>query len=315
MGNYIVFDLEWNQGETPHEQELTGLPFEIVEIGAVRLDRDRRITGEFSRLVRPKVYHRMHRYTAELVHLTIEELEREGDDFVDVAHDFLEWCGDDPTFCTWGTLDLTELQRNMDYYEMEPMTDGRPIPFLDVQKLYALSSGGGHSRISLEHAVDALDIPKDQPFHRALSDAVYTARILGLISPKLLGNISFDSHVTPQDRAHEVHIVFDGYAKFISRAFDSRDELLGDREVMSTRCYLCHHNIRRKIRWFTPNNGRYYLAVANCDRHGPVKFKLRVRTSEDGSVYGVKTAKFIDEDTYADLRRLRRTPRPRGRGR
>ena len=36
--HYIVFDLEWNQaaGRIGHEG---GLPFEIVEIGAVKLNR------------------------------------------------------------------------------------------------------------------------------------------------------------------------------------------------------------------------------------------------------------------------------------
>ena len=312
--NYIVFDLEWNQGESPKEQELTGLPFEIVEIGAVRLDVERRVTGQFTRLIRPQVYHKMHRYTEELIHLSMEELERDGELFPDVVTEFLDWCGEDPVFCTWGTLDLTELQRNMEYYGMEPLTEGRPLPFLDVQKLFSLAFEDGKSRRSLTHAIEQQGIEADQPFHRALSDAVYTARLLQRISPRLLRNISFDAHVTPQDAAHEVHIVFDTYAKFISRTFETRDELLGDQEVMSTKCYLCHHNIRRKVKWFTPNNGRYYLAVANCDRHGFVKYKLRIRSTEDGGFYAVKTAKFIDEAFYEDLRRLRRTsPRPRGR--
>ena len=63
MSNYIVFDLEWNQGGTVREQELKELPFEIVEIGAVRLNEKREITGTFSRLIHPQVYHKMHQIT------------------------------------------------------------------------------------------------------------------------------------------------------------------------------------------------------------------------------------------------------------
>ena len=63
MGNYIVFDLEWNQGGSVREQELKELPFEIVEIGAVRLNERREKTGEFSRLIKPQVYHEMHPFS------------------------------------------------------------------------------------------------------------------------------------------------------------------------------------------------------------------------------------------------------------
>ena len=51
------------------------------------------------------------------------------------------------------------------------------IAFLDVQKLFSLAFEDGKTRKSLEHAIDFLELEKDIPFHRALSDASYTARI------------------------------------------------------------------------------------------------------------------------------------------
>ena len=39
--NYIVFDLEWNQSPNGKEFEEKGLPFEIFEIGAVKLNEKR----------------------------------------------------------------------------------------------------------------------------------------------------------------------------------------------------------------------------------------------------------------------------------
>ena len=39
MGNTIVFDLEWNQGNAPYTRDDgKTLTFEIVEIGAVKLN-------------------------------------------------------------------------------------------------------------------------------------------------------------------------------------------------------------------------------------------------------------------------------------
>ena len=38
--NYIVLDLEWNQCPTGKSGEIRRLPFEIIEIGAVKLDKN-----------------------------------------------------------------------------------------------------------------------------------------------------------------------------------------------------------------------------------------------------------------------------------
>ena len=43
--DYIVLDLEWNQSPRGKAGERFGLPFEIIEIGAVRLDESRTVCG------------------------------------------------------------------------------------------------------------------------------------------------------------------------------------------------------------------------------------------------------------------------------
>ena len=131
--DYIILDLEWNQGGDEHSGE-EGLQFEIIEIGAVRLNPDKVIVGEFSQLIKPQVFHELHKITSRLIHMQMQELEH-GRPFVDVMEEFLKWCGEDCIFCTWGPLDLTELQDNMRYYGMNPLANG-PIRFLDVQKPY-----------------------------------------------------------------------------------------------------------------------------------------------------------------------------------
>ena len=54
--NYIVFDLEWNQSNTGQEEEVGRFPFEIIEIGAVKLNHQGLKTEEFSELIKPVVY-------------------------------------------------------------------------------------------------------------------------------------------------------------------------------------------------------------------------------------------------------------------
>ena len=53
--DYVIMDLEWNQSNTGQEKESKELPFEIIEIGAIKLNSDRRMIDEFSELVKPQV--------------------------------------------------------------------------------------------------------------------------------------------------------------------------------------------------------------------------------------------------------------------
>lgn len=54
--NYIVFDLEWNQNPAGKKSRNDKLPFEIIEIGAVKVNSRKEITDSFHRLIKPQVY-------------------------------------------------------------------------------------------------------------------------------------------------------------------------------------------------------------------------------------------------------------------
>ena len=56
---YIVLDLEWNQSNTGKEDAVEKLPFEIIEIGAIKLNKERVMVSEFNELINPQVYHEM----------------------------------------------------------------------------------------------------------------------------------------------------------------------------------------------------------------------------------------------------------------
>ena len=298
--DYIVFDLEWNQSNTGREPEIEDLPFEIIEIGAVKLNNEMKFISEFSQLIKPKVYQEMHYITRKLIHMQMEELQC-GKPFPLVIDEFLEWCGKDSIFCTWGPLDLVELQRNMSFYNMQPLSN-KPFQFLDVQKLFSLAYEDGKKRRNLEYAIDFLKIEKDIPFHRAFSDAYYTGKILERINEAdvnkenaILNNVSYDVYNLPKKKRDEIYTIFDNYAKYITREFNDKADILMDKTIMGTKCYLCRKNNKRVIKWFTPN-GKHYYCVSCCEKHGYMKSKIRVRKSEKGKVYVVKTMKFISTE-------------------
>ncbi len=211
--NYIIFDLEWNQA-AKKQDENAQIPFEIIEIGAIKLNSNFEKIGEFSRMIRPSVYHTMHSVTQGIIHISMSELKKE-QTFVPVMRHFLKWCGEDCLYGTWGSLDLTELQQNMDYYQFPPLSDG-PLTYLDIQKLYALiyEPEDDKKRRSLKSAVEQLGIPQDIPFHRAFADAYYTAKVLQRISAEpdagqILKRVSYDVYRLPKTRKQEVHIIFE----------------------------------------------------------------------------------------------------------
>ena len=293
MRNFIVLDLEWNQGSEGKQKENNALPFEIVEIGAVKLDQNKNIIDSYSQLIKPQVYLQIHYMTQKIVHLNMDELE-EGKEFPAVFSEFMEWCGDDYIFCTWGSLDLMELQRNMQFYDLEPLSHG-PLKYLDIQKLFSIAYEDEKTRRTLEYAVDYLAIDKKEDFHRALSDAYYTSRIYQQINdPHVESHVSFDIFHTPVDRENEIHVVFDKYSKYISREFKDKNVAISDREVASTRCYKCGKNARKKVRWFSVN-GKHYYCLSYCNEHGYIKGKARMKHAESGNVYVVKTLKLISE--------------------
>lgn len=100
----------------------------------------------------------LHSVCGEVTGIT-QEMLADGEHFVDTALDFLEWCGQDYIFCTWGSTDLVELQRNLNHYAIEAEF---PMPFLfyDVQKLYSLCFLNGKERPALQTASNSVALRK-----------------------------------------------------------------------------------------------------------------------------------------------------------
>lgn len=298
--DYIVFDLEWNQCPDGKKKEDASLPFEIIEIGAWKLNEQREIVDFFHRLVRPQVYQDIHFRTQEVIHMDMKIL-KGGMPFPAAAREFLEWCGKDCRYCTWGDVDLAEFQRNLKYYHLENLLPG-PIFYLDAQKLFSLNYEDGKIRKSLEHGIDYMGLPKEEKFHRALEDAKYTALIFQKLDETIVETYySVDTYQSPAKRKDEIYLSYPGYDKFISKEFPDKEAAMRDRVVCSTRCICCHKPAKRKIRWFCANSQRYF-SVSYCQEHGYIQGKIKIRKNDRGCYYVVKTLKFIDEGKVQSIR-------------
>lgn len=298
--NYIILDLEWNQADDLRTKLESELMFEIIEIGAIKLNSDITEIDSFHELIKPQVFNRMNQVTGELVHISMNELQN-CRNFGEAAADFIRWCGEDYIFCTWGSLDLTELQKNMDFYKL-PSLSKKPIKYYDVQKLFSIAYEDKKKRRTLQYAVEFLNIKEKVPFHRADADAVYTAEVFKKVAAVegVLKNYSFDTYHLPQNKAEEINVVFDGYAKYISREFINKLSAMNDKDVVSTKCFLCGTKTKKKVPWFS-NNGRNYYSVMVCPKHGNIKGKIRMKKSVQDRIYVVKTMKQINAEAVNDI--------------
>ncbi len=291
--NYIIVDLEWNQSPLGKANEKGKLPFEIIEIGAVKMNQDGTILDEFHSYIKPKVYLELHYKTQELLNIDIKDLENEKQ-FPEVITRFFAWCGTEFAFGTWGSMDLTELQRNLQYYHMLDLLPG-PIEYYDVQKLFALQFEGVKNPHTLEYAVDFLGLQKEEVFHSAIHDARYTALIFAKLNRDMLRNFSIDVYQNPKSKDEEIYVVYDNYCKSVSKEYVTKEDALQDKDVTSTVCYLCGKRAAKKVKWFS-NNTKNYFCLAYCRKHGYMKGKLRLKKTDDNQYYAIKVLKLVDED-------------------
>ncbi|MFA9463462.1 MAG: exonuclease domain-containing protein [Velocimicrobium sp.] len=297
--NFIVMDLEWNQG-MDDDIIKKKIPFEIIEIGAVKLGNDRKQCDSFQRIIKPNIYLELFPVTQSIVQIEQKELE-EGISFIDAIHDFFDWCGNDFSFCTWGNMDLVELQRNMRFYGINDRLQ-KTFYYYDVQKLFALEIEGRKNPRTLEYAVEFLDLKKEMDFHRALCDAKYTAEIFERLDETLIKTyFSIDYFNNPKTAEDEIYVNYGTYSKFISREFESKEAIFNDGAIKELACFICGKAVVKKIDWFC-NNPKNYYCLGYCSHHGYLKGRIQINKVENGNRFVVKIVSKINKEGAMKLK-------------
>ncbi|WP_353095169.1 exonuclease domain-containing protein [Tissierella praeacuta] len=101
---YIVFDLEFNQDFSSFGEQNTIIkrsryPFEIVQIGTIKLDSDFNTIAVFNRYVKPTIYSKVNSFITELTSITTEQLLME-EPFPEVYNAYIKFIGNtESIFC------------------------------------------------------------------------------------------------------------------------------------------------------------------------------------------------------------------------
>lgn len=304
--NYIILDLEWNQSARGKKFEKKELPFEIIQIGAVKINEEGKVLDIFNCVICPKVYKKLHSAVKEVVALTEEDLKK-GMKFQEAFALLMQFCGDEYMFCTWGSQDLWQLQHNMHYYGIENAFP-KVMQYYDVQKMFSIVFEDGKLRRTVEHGVDVFDFPKDMPFHSAVNDARYVAKIFQRLmeNKEAMERVSVDYYKPPMSKKEEVVLRFKTYSKYVYRVFASREEAMKDKGVTSIKCPVCRAALRKKVMWFSANTKKYYC-VAKCPFHGYVRGKIQMKrfTGDPDKVFPVKIVKPISEEDVELVRQMK----------
>ena len=177
--HYIVLDLEWNQPLSYNSSAYRAvggrLLFELIQIGAVKLNEKLEIVDTFNQLIQPTHYVKLHPRIKRITGISQEDL-CDAPQFAEAAGRFHGWCGEDAALLTWGCDDISVLQQNLDFFECGHL----PFPkFYDMQRLYGELVGDTKNRAGLKAAMEHFEIEPDEslPFHNALNDAYYTALV------------------------------------------------------------------------------------------------------------------------------------------
>ncbi|HSQ87933.1 3'-5' exonuclease [Romboutsia sp.] len=234
---YIVFDLEFNQGfdkilnKTVSNQRC---PFEIIQIGAIKLDSNFNIIDTFNSYVKPEIYKCIHPFIGKMTGITINDV-ADAPNFPQVYKEFKRFMSSkNPVLCVWGTGDLKELYRNITYYNLP--SKALPKSYINIQH-YASSyfdNPSGKS-IGLQNAIQILGLNQDKSYHNALNDAFYTAQVfIKIYNPSIVPDVYIYTTVKPStvERTTKKQIDYDNlfkeFSKILNRELSKEDKKIID---------------------------------------------------------------------------------------
>ena len=282
--NYVVVDLEWNQAMSSKSSVFNKLPIklrgEIIEIGAVKLDDNMMPTEEFTIDVKPVYFKRMHYKVKKLTGFDKERLAL-GVGFPDALEEFREWCGESPTFITWGCDDRGIMEQNIIIHDLDWDWIGG---WINLQPIYNMQTDGYKNQKSLATAMEHFEIEQTRVAHDALGDAYNTA----LVCSKL----DMDAGLTNYDDAKRIlatgnsgktgesgqsepleHLVFSDYS--------SKSDAFADEALTLIPCPQCSEATECQ-HWINQGDQRY-MNVYTCADCGSFLVRLKFKKHEDNS--------------------------------
>ena len=263
--NFVILDLEWNG---TYCKRLKSFMNEIIEFGAVKVDKDLNVIDTFEALVRPQVGKKISGKIKTLTSITNEDL-KDGMQFMQAVSKFKKWCGD-AVLMTWGTSDILVLTENCKYFSGDER-----IPFLkwyvDLQSYCEKMLDYDHTKqIGLSTAAQLLNIDEEKyDHHRALGDSLLSLKCF----QKLYDQQKFPTFLKDAGKKE-----FYDKLLFKTVIICDLDHPLIKQSSMNFNCDHCGHRAHRISEWVLKNKAYRAVFICHHCKHkfcGRIQFKLK----------------------------------------
>ena len=293
---YITLDLEWNQAYAQkalavQRQLALRLRGEVIQIGAVKLDKNMQPCGSYQIIVKPKHFKKIHRMVSSLTGITQEMIDM-GTPLPEAAKSFRKWCGKDFVFLTWGPDDIPMLKENFNVHKL-------PTEWLDkvydLQVIFNKQTDGGSKQRSLEYAMEHFEIPQRLPAHDALNDAYFTA----LVAAKL----DVAEGIASYDSAHGEHLASSiiGDADAGDDGYVTISEMLEDEKVTSPICPRCKKPLKL-LEKPLHSKGQKYTLLYSCQEDGNMLLTLKMHRNFNDTWRARMTLDVATDEKLGDFR-------------
>jgi inhibitor of KinA sporulation pathway (predicted exonuclease) len=281
---------------------------EVIQIGAVKLDKKMNICGSYQIIVRPKYFKKLHKHVSELTGITQEQMDA-GVSLPEAAERFKKWCGRDFCFLTWGPDDIPMLKENFNVHGIQ--SDWLDKVY-DLQVIFNRQTDDSTKQRSLEYAMDHFGLEQHLPAHDALNDAYFTALVARELDvPEGVKNYSSGRGEFLLDRViGDADAGDDGYVTI--------SEMLEDSIVRRPICPICKRELTEEDK-LLHSKGQKYTMHFVCKKHGDMLLVLRLHRNFNETWRARRTVRQADENALAEYREglekanIRRKPTRRRR--
>ncbi len=267
---YITLDLEWNQAYAQkalavQRQLNSRLRGEVIQIGAVKLDKNMQPCGSYQIIVKPKYFKKLHRHVSELTGITQDQMDM-GISLPEAEDSFRRWCGNDFVFLTWGPDDIPMLKENLNVHKINSTWLDRTY---DLQLIFNRQTDGANKQRSLEYAMEYFEIPQRLPAHDALNDAYFTAQVAA--------KLDVVSGVALYDSVKGIHLIEKviGDADAGDDGYVTINEMLEDEIVAAPVCPTCKGTLESFGKTLH-TKGQKYTLLYNCKKCGDMILTLKL---------------------------------------
>ncbi|NLB91095.1 MAG: exonuclease domain-containing protein [Clostridiales bacterium] len=272
--NYIVLDLEWNQPvsfETKVYKTIGDrLMFELIQIGAVKLDEKQNIVDAISLPIKPTHYQIIHPRIRRLTQLNKQSLAF-SPHFPEAIELFAKWCGNEYMLITWGIDDASVLQQNIDFFKW----GGKLAPICDLQHYFSDVLTLGKERKGLKYAMELFDINQQEQlsFHNALNDAYYTAQVFQkLPHPKKIAQYQVKPKKLGKSRKK-------AFRQILTLPSMQNAKVLKQAKLEKPLCPYCEKETRLSGKYLPTGKDRYG-GLALCKKHGELLVEVEIKHQE-----------------------------------